>query len=88
MHTVILAHAGGIDELGIVVLPAVMGFGTWILTRRSRNQAGAKPHFPVNQVDSSPTNLLGPQAAPPGWKQSTDRSSPWTRTGVDLDSVR
>ena len=75
MNNLILAHAGGIDELGVVVLPAVMGFGTWILTRR-RNQAGTKPHFPVNQVNSSPTSPLGPHAAKPGWNQKADRSSP------------
>jgi hypothetical protein len=73
-----LAHAGGIDEMGIIVLPAVMGFGTWILTRR-RNVAQTKPNYPAAQVNSSPTS----PAAQPGWTQAIDRSSAWTGQ-VDL----
>ena len=80
MTDLILAHAGGIDEMGIIVLPAVMGFGTWILTRR-KNQAGVKPNYPVVQINSSPTSPLSPPGAQPGWKETADRSSPWTRPG-------
>ncbi len=80
MNPLILAHAGGIDEVGVIVLPAVMGFGTWILTRR-RNLANPKPNYPVPPVGSPPPS---PQDAPvlkPGWKQASDRSTPWTRPG-------
>jgi hypothetical protein len=80
MNYLILAHAGGLDEMGIIVLPAVMGFGTWILTRR-RNLAGTKPNYPIAQVSSSPTSRLSPPVAQPGWKEATDRSSAWTRSG-------
>lgn len=30
----ILAHAGGLDEMAIILFPIITGFGVWILTRR------------------------------------------------------
>ncbi|MGH9038514.1 MAG: hypothetical protein ACRD0O_22380 [Acidimicrobiia bacterium] len=29
-----LAHAGGIDEMAIFLMPIIVGVGVWILTRR------------------------------------------------------
>ena len=80
MNPLIVAHAGGLDEMGIIVLPALMGFGTWMLTRR-RQQAGTKPNYPVAQVSSSPVSSNGAPVAQPGWKQASDRSTAWTHPG-------
>jgi hypothetical protein len=80
MNFPILAHAGGIDEMGIIVLPAVMGFGTWMLTRR-RQQPGTKPNYPVAQVSSSPLSGNDTPVAKAGWKQASDRSIAWTHPG-------
>jgi hypothetical protein len=80
MNSLILAHAGGIDEMGIIVLPAVMGFGTWMLTRR-RQVAGTKPNYPVAQVSSSPPSGNGTPVVQPGWKQAPDHSTAWTHPG-------
>jgi hypothetical protein len=30
----ILAHAGGLDELAIFIMPILVGVGVWLLTRR------------------------------------------------------
>ncbi len=30
----ILAHAGGLDELAIFIMPIFVGVGVWLLTRR------------------------------------------------------
>ena len=30
----IFAHAGGLDELAIFIMPIVVGVGVWLLTRR------------------------------------------------------
>ena len=29
-----LAHAGGLDELAIILFPALVGFGVWLMTRQ------------------------------------------------------
>jgi hypothetical protein len=34
MNELLLAHAGGLDEMAIVLFPFVVGFGVWILTRQ------------------------------------------------------
>jgi len=34
LKDVVLAHAGGLDEMAIVLFPVVVGFGFWILTRQ------------------------------------------------------
>lgn len=34
MNELILAHAGGLDEMAILLFPIVVGFGVWVLTRR------------------------------------------------------
>jgi hypothetical protein len=38
----VLAHAGGLDEMGILLFPIVVGFGFWILTRQP-NRPDKKP---------------------------------------------
>jgi hypothetical protein len=73
MNSLILAHAGGLDEMAIIVLPAVVVFGTWILTRR-RHEAETKPNYPVPHVTSPPRTGNGAPLAQPGWKPASDRS--------------
>jgi hypothetical protein len=34
MNGLILGHAGGLDEMVMVVFPVVAGLGSWLLTRR------------------------------------------------------
>ena len=34
MNDLFLAHAGGLDEMAILLFPIVVGFGVWVLTRR------------------------------------------------------
>jgi len=34
VNVLILAHAGGLDEMAIILFPIVVGFGVWVLTRR------------------------------------------------------
>jgi hypothetical protein len=80
MNHMILAHAGGIDEMGVIVLPAVMGFGTWILTRR-RNAAAATPKYAVAPETSSPGTRPSAPVAQPGWNRTSDNSTVWTRLG-------
>ena len=42
-----IAHAGGIDELGIILMPIVSALGFWLLTRRRRPADGEPPRDPV-----------------------------------------
>lgn len=58
----VLAHAGGIDELAIFLFPIVIGFGFWLLTRQRRHaddEAGGLPFgsespFPGGEAEPSP----------------------------------
>lgn len=34
MNILILAHAGGLDEMAIILFPIVVGLGVWLLTRQ------------------------------------------------------
>lgn len=34
MDVLILAHAGGLDEMAIILFPIVVGLGVWLLTRQ------------------------------------------------------
>jgi hypothetical protein len=38
----VLAHAGGLDEMAMLLFPIVVGFGFWILTRQP-NRPDKKP---------------------------------------------
>jgi hypothetical protein len=33
-NVLILAHAGGLDEMAIILFPIVVGLGVWLLTRQ------------------------------------------------------
>jgi hypothetical protein len=41
-----LAHAGGLDELAIILFPAVVGFGVWLMTRQ-KNPPEKAPVMPA-----------------------------------------
>ena len=47
MDPTTLAHAGGLDELAIILFPVLVGFGVWILTR----QANPPKKSPAPRVD-------------------------------------
>jgi hypothetical protein len=34
VNLLILAHAGGLDEMAIILFPIVVGLGVWLLTRQ------------------------------------------------------
>ena len=38
-----IAHGGGIDELGIIIMPMVIALGFWLLTRQRRPADGEPP---------------------------------------------
>ena len=44
MHTT-LAHAGGLDELAIILFPVLVGLGVWLLTRQ-KNPPQRTPRVP------------------------------------------
>jgi hypothetical protein len=35
-----LAHYGGIDELAVIWMPAVMGIGLWLIFRTGKDETG------------------------------------------------
>lgn len=38
-----LAHAGGLDEMAIILFPVLVGVGVWILTRGGPKPPDRKP---------------------------------------------
>jgi hypothetical protein len=48
MVGMILAHAGGLDELAIVAFPAVVGLGVWLLTRQPNRPDKELPTHPID----------------------------------------
>jgi hypothetical protein len=48
-----LAHAGGLDELAIILFPAFVAFGVWLLTR----QANPPKKSPTARVNPSQNKL-------------------------------
>jgi hypothetical protein len=51
MDPTTLAHAGGLDELAIILFPAFVGFGVWLLTRQA-NPPKKNPTTRVNPSDN------------------------------------
>jgi hypothetical protein len=41
--TVVLAHYGGIDEMAIILVPAIMGLGLWFIMRGGDPKNDADP---------------------------------------------
>lgn len=54
----ILAHAGGWDEMAIILFPIVVGGGVWLMTRGGPKTTKAKPKV-------RPTVSTGQQSQPP-----------------------
>ena len=48
-----LAHAGGLDEMAIVLFPILVGGGVWVLTRDRKSQA-VKPKAPPPSSSTQP----------------------------------
>lgn len=64
----ILAHAGGWDEMAIILFPIVVGGGVWLLTRGSGPQA-KKPSVRPREPTSKPPRFgpADPKSKPPGF---------------------
>jgi hypothetical protein len=44
MNEIILGHAGGLDEMAILLFPVIVGVGFWLLTKQpNRPDKGRKP---------------------------------------------
>jgi hypothetical protein len=52
MTEYILGHAGGLDEMGIILFPIIVGVGVWVLTRGG--PADKKPKIRPNEPKSKP----------------------------------
>jgi hypothetical protein len=39
MDGIILAHAGGLDEMAIILFPLIVGGGVWAMTRQKKPNA-------------------------------------------------
>jgi hypothetical protein len=65
MGGMILAHAGGLDELAIVAFPAIVGLGVWLLTRQP-NQPKKKLESSSGAVGQFGLGLRGGDRAAPG----------------------
>jgi hypothetical protein len=55
----ILAHAGGLDEMAIILFPVVVGVGVWILTRT--------PKAPDKDKKGPRSRPTDPDLKPPTW---------------------
>ncbi len=51
MSRLMLAHAGGLDEIAMLLFPVFVGFGVWILTRQP-NKGDKKPGAGSVEPDS------------------------------------
>ena len=50
----VLAHAGGLDEMAIILFPLLVGGGVWVLTR-DRHSKDKKPKIrPTSEPKSKP----------------------------------
>lgn len=47
MNEMFLAHAGGLDEMAILLFPVIVGFGFWLLTRQP-NRPDKHPDPPAD----------------------------------------
>lgn len=54
MTEYILAHAGGLDEMGIILFPIIVGVGVWVLTRGGPNPPDKKPKMRPTEPKSKP----------------------------------
>lgn len=66
----ILAHAGGIDEMAIILFPLVVGGGVWLLTRG----AGPKDKDRMPKVHPTEPKVAPRRFAPPDPKSKPPRA--------------
>ena len=66
----ILGHAGGIDEMAIILMPVIAGLGVWLLTRQPNRPAPPYRSAPRKQ----PQELDPPDQTAPGAKSSARKS--------------
>ena len=48
-----LAHAGGLDELAIILFPVFVGLGVWWLTRQKNPPERKNPIAPAKRSEST-----------------------------------
>jgi len=66
----ILAHAGGLDEMAIILFPLLVGGGVWLMTRGAGPKAkdkSAKPPSPPPAPKAPPVRFApaDPKSKPP-----------------------
>lgn len=66
MNEIVLAHAGGIDEMAIVLFPVVVGAGCWLLTRER------------GRPDKAPKRLPHRSEQRPVFGPKSESRSPWS----------
>jgi hypothetical protein len=47
MNDIILGHAGGLDEMAILLFPVVAGLGAWLLTRQPNRRRSPRRISPI-----------------------------------------
>ncbi|MGH9039107.1 MAG: hypothetical protein ACRDZ3_02640 [Acidimicrobiia bacterium] len=45
MDGIFFAHAGGLDEMAIVLFPIIVGGGVWLMTRQKDTKAKPPPDY-------------------------------------------
>ncbi len=69
-----LAHAGGLDEMAIILFPILVGGGVWLMTRggpkTTKPKPKVRPTAPTEQKSTPPVRF-----APPGPKPKPPRVS-------------
>jgi hypothetical protein len=65
----ILAHAGGLDEMAIILFPLLVGGGVWLMTRNAgpKGKKGEKPPAPPPTPKAPPIRFApaDPKSKPP-----------------------
>lgn len=56
----ILAHAGGLDEMAIVLFPILVGGGVWLMTRGGPKGKAQKPPVPPPVIHKAPPVRFAP----------------------------
>ncbi len=65
----ILGHAGGIDEMAIILMPVIAGLGVWLLTRQPN-----RPDPPYRSAPREQPQELDPDQKAPGATSSGRKS--------------
>lgn len=79
MNGIILAHAGGLDEMAMLLFPIVVGFGVWVLTRQPSGQEN--PDTPPNPSLADRLHVRAAPGEPDSRSAGSDRVGTPTRWG-------